>query len=61
VLASICSQELEYLVTATFYIAHAIAADNQSIQILEKMQEFASTVLATLTPYRNQTTERTNK
>jgi len=38
-------------VGAEFYCPHALADGNQRIRIREKMQEFSSTVLSTLSPY----------
>jgi len=50
VLAGTSSQELEDFVGAKFYCPHALADDNQRIQIREKTLEFSSTVLSTLSP-----------
>ena len=36
---------------AVFYCPHALCYCNQRIQIREKMPEFSSTVLSTLSPY----------
>jgi len=36
---------------AVFYFPHALCYCNQRIQIREKMPEFSSTVLSTLSPY----------
>jgi len=51
VLAGTSSQELEDFVGAEFCCLHALADSNQCIWIREKMLEFASTVLSTLSPY----------
>jgi len=45
------SSELEDLVGAKFYCPHALADGNQCIRIREKMPEFSTTVLSTLSPY----------
>jgi len=45
--------KLEGFVSAKFYCPHALAGGNQRIRIREKMLEFSSTVLCTLSPYRN--------
>jgi len=50
-LAGTSSQELEDFVGAEFCCQHALADSNQCIWIREKMLEFASTVLSTLSPY----------
>jgi len=42
---------LEDFVVAKFYCPHALAVHDQSIWIREKMLEFCSIVLSTLSPY----------
>jgi len=42
---------LEDFVGAKFYCPHALADGNQLFQIREKMLQFSSTVLSTLSPY----------
>jgi len=41
---------MEDFVGAKFYCPHALAEGNQHIRIQEKMLEFSSTVLSTLSP-----------
>jgi len=41
----------ENFVGAKFYCPHALAGSNQHIRIREKMLEFSSTMLSTLSPY----------
>jgi len=50
-LAGTSSEELDDSVRAKFYCPHALADGNQRIRITEKMLEFSSTVLSTLSPY----------
>jgi len=50
-LASTSSKQLQDIVGAKFYCIHAVADDNQHIQIREKTLEFSSTVLSTLSLY----------
>ena len=45
------SYALSSIVLMLFYCLHALADDNQRIQIREKMLEFSSTVLSTLSPF----------
>jgi len=51
VLAGTSCYELEDFVGAKFSCLHALADSNQSIRIREKMLEFSSTVLSTVSPY----------
>jgi len=50
-LAGTSSKELKDFVGAKFYCLHALAEGNQHIRITEKMLEFSSAVLSTLSPY----------
>jgi len=50
-LAGTSSEELEDFAGAKFYCPHALAGGNQCTAIREKMLEFSSPVLSTLSPY----------
>jgi len=51
-LSGTSSQELEDFVGVKFYSPHALADGKQHIQIRERMLEFSSTVLCTLSLYQ---------